>query len=120
MQARFAALLDREDDLIRHNRKSKLLTRRAAWSTVIVAAVFVVLLSCSADAPQDAPAQVATPEADSPFAKLMDPGGCVIEQITTADHDEYQVQGASPDGNLLLMAASLDGAAENDTVYEVY
>ncbi len=64
--------------------------------------------------------QAASAEVTSPFVKLSDPSGCVIEQITTADHDEYQVQGASPDGMFLSMAASLEGAAENDTVYQAY
>ena len=86
----------------------------------MVAAFLPALISCSAEAPQNGPEQVAAPEAVSPFSMLTDPGGCVIEQITTADHDEYQVQGASADGNWLSMAASLEGAAENDTVYHAY
>jgi len=88
--------------------------------TVIVVALLPVFISCSAEAPQNAPEQVGTPDAVSPFARLADPGGCVIEQITTADHDEYHVQGASADGKLLSMTASLEGAAENDSVYQVY
>jgi len=71
-------------------------------------------------APQGVPEQMATPEAASPFSRLVDPTGCVIEQITTANYDEYQVKSASGDGKLLLMAGRLEGAAENDAqVYEM-
>ncbi|MBT8102521.1 MAG: PD40 domain-containing protein [Gammaproteobacteria bacterium] len=59
-------------------------------------------------------------EAIGPFNRLTDPGGCVIEQVTTGDHDEYQVQGASVDGKFLVIAANLGGAAEEDSVYEVH
>ncbi|MCH9695268.1 MAG: DPP IV N-terminal domain-containing protein [Gammaproteobacteria bacterium] len=93
--------------MIRANNASTLLIRRAGCFKPVIAAILPSLVSCSA-------ADV------GPFAKLTDPSGCVIEQITTADYDEYQVQGASTDGKLLAMTASLEGAAENDTVYQVY
>jgi len=94
--------------------------RRLAHSTVMVAAFLSAFISCSAEAPQDASEQAASSEAASPFSKLTDRSGCVIEQITTADYDEYQVQSASEDGKLLSMAARLEGAAEDDPVYQVY
>ena len=78
------------------------------------------LISCSGEAPQDEPEQVAATKAASPFARLTDPGGCVIEQITTADHDEYHVQGASADGLLLAMAARFPGAGDDESVYQVF
>ena len=77
---------------------------RQAW-------LLVLLASCSAEAPQDAV---------SPFSRLADPGGCVIERITSGDHDEYQVLSVSPDGNMLLMAGRPEGAGDGDTVYESY
>ena len=86
----------------------------------MLAAFLPALISCSAEAPQDQPEQATTAEAVSPFSRLADPTGCAIEQITTADYDEYQVQGASGDGKMLSMTASLEGAAENDSVYQVY
>ena len=84
------------------------------------AAVLPAFISCAAEAPLNVRGQAAAPEAVSPFARLADPGGCVIEQITTADHDEYQVQGASADGKLLAMTARREGAAGNDPVHQVY
>ncbi len=94
--------------------------RRRRYLPLIAAALLPTLISCSAEAPEDLLEPSASPEAASPFARQTDPSGCVIEQITTADHDEYQVQGASVDGRLLLTAASREGPAENDSVYEVY
>ena len=94
--------------------------RGLANSTVMVAAFLPALISCSAEVPQDVSKQAASSEAASPFFRLTDPSGCVIEQITMADHDEYQVQGASGDGKMLSMTASLEGAPENDSVYQVY
>ena len=84
------------------------------------AAFLPALISCSAEAPQQIPELVATPDTASPFSKLADPSGCVIEQITTADHDEYQVKSASADGRFLAMAARLEGAAENESETQVY
>ncbi len=86
----------------------------------MIAAFLLTFIGCSAEAPQNEPEQVATPAASSPFARLADPGGCVIEQITTADHDEYQVKSASADGKLLAMAARQEGAAENDSLTQVH
>ena len=86
---------------------------QAIWRSAFPALVITALASCSGEAPKNS-------QAPSPFAKLVDPGGCLIEQLTTADYDEYQVQGASPDGKWLVMASSRDGPAENDTIYEAY
>lgn len=100
--------------------KSKLTLLHSTKFAVMGAAFLPALISCSPDAPQDVPEQAATTEVVSPFSRHADPTGCVIEQITTAEYDEYQVQGASGDGKMLSMAASLEGAAENDSVYQVY
>lgn len=59
-----------------------------------------------------------TPE--SPFATLVDPGGCAIEQITSAGHDEYQVQGASRDGTLLAMTARKEAENEGEATLRLY
>ncbi len=106
--------------MIQLDNKSKRPIRRPANSTVMIAALFPVFIACSAETPQNLAESVATPEAVSPFSMLVDPGGCVIELITTANHDEYQVQGASADGRLLSMAARLEGATEDDPVTQVY
>jgi Tol biopolymer transport system component len=84
------------------------------------AAFLPALISCSAEAPQKVPEQVARPDTASPFSRLTDPSGCVIEQITTGAHDEYQVKSASADGKFLAMAARLEGTLEDDTVYQVH
>ncbi len=106
--------------MIRLNHKATHTVRRSGYFTLMIAVFLPTFISCSAEAPDNVPEQVAKPGAVSPFAQLTDPGGCVIEQITTADHDEYQVHGASADGLLLAMAARLEGADENDAVTQVY
>ena len=94
--------------------------RRPTYSTLMLAAFLPTLIACSAEAPPNVLERSASVNAVSPFVKLVDPSGCVIEQITTSDHDEYQVQGVSADGRLLSMAARLEGMAENDAeVYEM-
>ncbi len=106
--------------MIPFNHRSRQSLWRATNSTLMIAAFLPTFIACSAEEPQNVLEQTASEEAFSPFAKLVDPSGCVIEQITTADHDEYQVQGASADGKFLAMAARLEGAAENDAqVYEM-
>ncbi len=91
--------------------------RRSIHSTLIFAAFLPMIISCTA---VTAPRQSASAEAVSPFTKLADPGGCVIEQITTADYDEYQVLSASADGKWLAMGARRKGAPENTAqVYEM-
>lgn len=106
--------------MIQLDNTSKRTIRGPANYAVMVAAFLPALISCSAESPQDLSEQAAVSEAASPFSRLTDPSGCVIEQITMAGHDEYQVQGASGDGKLLSMAARLEGAAENDPVYQVH
>ena len=54
-------------------------------------------------------------ESASPFTRLTDPSGCLIEQITTGDADHYQVQGVSTDGRTLLMATRQKGAENLDS-----
>lgn len=94
--------------------------RRATYHALLLAAVLFTFISCSADTPHDEVEQSATGEETRPFSMLVDPSGCVIEQITTADHDEYQVQGVSAAGHLLSMTARLEGETENDSVTQVY
>ncbi len=55
----------------------------------------------------------------SPFAAVSDPSGCRIERITVAEHEQYQVQGASASGELLLMTTRRAGAEEDDQVLQV-
>ena len=101
------------------NDASKHPVRRSVRSALIVALFLPAIVSCTADAPHE-PEQVATSPAASSFARLTDPTGCVIEQITNADHDEYQVKSVSPDGRFLAMAGRMEGPAENETIYEAY
>ena len=94
--------------------------RRTIYSALILAACLFTFISCSSEEPPSVLEPSASAKADSPFERISDPSGCVIEQITTADHDEYQVQGASADGKLLSMAARLEGMSDNDAkVYEL-
>ncbi|NNC98831.1 MAG: hypothetical protein HKN85_01485 [Gammaproteobacteria bacterium] len=78
------------------------------------------LASCSFKEPKQVPEPAAKPVAASPFPRLADPGGCIIEQITSANHEEYQVQGASRDGKLLAMTARMTGATEEDTTEQLF
>ena len=55
------------------------------------------------------------PEPAIPFTRLVDPGGCVIEQITAGENEQYQVQGVSPDGRSLLLAFRKKGAPNLDS-----
>ncbi len=81
-----------------------------------VAIAFVLALAaCSSDSEQDSVRQAGAPEAASPFTRLADPSGCVIEQITAGEGDQYQVQGVSADGKTLLMAARQKGAPNLDS-----
>ncbi len=88
-------------------------TQAAGFATMLCACVI-------ADATQAMEPPASERMGSSPFERRIDPSGCVIEQITSAEHDEYQVQGASPDGTLLIMAARLMGAAEDDPDYQVH
>ncbi len=93
---------------------------RGRSCSAFIAAVLPTVLSCTTAPLGTVPEPPGREVAGSPFAMLPDPSGCLIEQITTADHDEYQVQGASADGRLLAMATRLGGPAEDDAVYRVY
>lgn len=78
-------------------------------------AFLLVLTACSSPPEQDIVQQTNTPESPSPFTRLVDPSGCVIEQITAGDNDQYQVQGVSGDGRSLLMAFRQKGAPNLDS-----
>ena len=54
-------------------------------------------------------------ESANPFTRLVDPSGCVIEQVTAGEGDQYQVQGASTDGRWLFLAARPKGAPNPDS-----
>lgn len=78
-------------------------------------AFLLALTACSADTVVDIVQQTDAPESTSPFTRLVDPSGCVIEQLTAGDNDQYQVQGVSADGKLLHMAFRQKGAANLDS-----
>lgn len=54
------------------------------------------------------------------YPMLADPTGCVVEQITSATHDEYQVQGVSRDGRFLSLASNRGEDSEGNMLVEVY
>ncbi len=82
-----------------------------------VAIVFLLPLTtaCSSHPMPDAVQPTDAPQSASPFTRLVDPSGCVIEQITAGDNDQYQVQGVSTDGKSLLMAVRQKGAPNLDS-----
>lgn len=110
---------DGDNDMIQLNEPLTHAVRRAAAIAVLAVALLPLLVACSASVPDDALAPPASAEMVVPFTRLQDPGGCTIEQITTADHDEYQVLSASADGQWLLMGARLEGAGD-ETVHRVH
>ncbi len=75
----------------------------------------LALTACSSYPAQDIGQQTDAPESTNPFTRLVDPSGCVIEQITAGDNDQYQVQGVSADGRLLHMAFRQKGAPNLDS-----
>ncbi|MDJ0749413.1 MAG: hypothetical protein QNJ11_08000 [Woeseiaceae bacterium] len=79
----------------------------------------VVLLSlttaCSSRPIPDGVQPADAPQSASLFTRLVDPSGCVIEQVTAGDSDQYQVQGVSTDGKSLLMAVREKGAPNLDS-----
>jgi len=80
-----------------------------------VIAFLLPLTACSSHPLRDIVQQTGAPKPASPFTRLVDPSGCVIEQITAGDNDQYQVQGVSTDGTSLLMAFRLKGASNLDS-----
>lgn len=93
---------------------------RSARPTSLLLFILSALFACSSDESSVVLNRTASTGTASPFARLVDPGGCVIEQITAADYDEYQVQGASADGRLLAMAGRREVKDDGDTTYEAY
>ncbi len=81
----------------------------------VAIAFLLALTACSPHPVQDIVQQADAPESVSPFTRLVDPSGCVIEQITAGEGDQYQVQGVSADGKTLLMAARQKGAPNLDS-----
>ncbi len=75
----------------------------------------LVFTACSSLPAHEVVKKTDAPVSASPFTRLVDPSGCVIEQITEGDGDQYQVQGVSTDGSSLLMAARQKGAANLDS-----
>ncbi|MDJ0759424.1 MAG: hypothetical protein QNJ19_08490 [Woeseiaceae bacterium] len=78
-------------------------------------AFLLVLTACSSLPVHELVQPTDAPESASPFTRLVDPSGCVIERITEGDSDQYQVQGVSTDGRSLLMAARQKGAPNLDS-----
>ena len=93
--------------------------RRRACVIALSAVMLPALVGCAGVTAQQVTAEP-LPAAQSPFARLADPGGCVIERITTADHDEWQVQGASADGRWLAMAGRLEAEDGSGSVVRVF
>ena len=78
-------------------------------------ASLLLLAASFSDSVGDIAPQADAPESVGPFTRLVDPSGCVIEQITAGDNDQYQVQGVSADGRLLHMAFRQKGAPNLDS-----
>ena len=87
---------------------------------LLFAATIATLVSCTAKVSTGASIGSPMVQIPGPFERLMDPGGCLLEQLTGGDHDQYQVMGTSADGTLLVIAGRLEGATGDDTVYEVH
>lgn len=87
------------------------------WLVLAVSAPAIA--GCSPGATKGAAEQSVAVAAATPFARLADPSGCLIEQLTAGDDDEYQVQGASGDGRWLAMTARRAGATQGDTLHQV-
>jgi len=81
----------------------------------VAVAFLLALTACSSDRVAVTVPHTDAPESASPFTRLVDPSGCVIEQITAGDSDQYQVQGVSTDGRSLLMAFRQKGAPNLDS-----
>ncbi len=96
------------------------LNHTPAQPTRVISIFFPALIMLAAGVSSGAIAEPASAGTVSPFKTLVDPSGCIIEQITAADRDEHQVMGPSADGKLLAIASRKKGAAENDAVYTVH
>lgn len=83
-------------------------------------AILSVGLACSNEPPMQAGSPTSAPHEVNPFATLTDPSGCVIERLTSAEYDEYQVSGASWDGSLLALATRMEGPSEEEPIERVY
>lgn len=81
----------------------------------VAVAFLLPFTACSSEPTQDIVQQTDAPESARPFTRLVDPSGCVVEQVTAGDNDQYQVQGVSSDGRSLLMAFRQKGAANLDS-----
>lgn len=106
--------------MMQRNSRSVHRNRRTTNATLVLPAILPMFAACTSEVPPNVREPSASAEATSLFKRITDPGGCVIEQITSADHDEYQVQGASADGKLLSLAARPEGMSESEAlVYEM-
>lgn len=75
-----------------------------------IATAFVLALTACASSHSASKSVQPALESGSPFARALDPSGCVVEQITEGEDDQYQVQGVSTDGRFLHLAARAKGA----------
>ena len=55
-----------------------------------------------------------------PFPRLSDPGGCVIEQLTDGNYEEYQVYSASADGRWMTIGSRPGPGGGDDLVANVH
>lgn len=82
-------------------------------SRMVAIAFLVALTACSTGL--GAVQKTDASESAGPFTRVVDPSGCVIEQITAGENEQYQVQGVSADGRTLLMAFRHKGAPNLDS-----
>lgn len=75
--------------------------------------IFVVVVACLA---------VSCVKRSDParYPAVADPTGCLVEQITSANFDEYQVQGVSSDGRLLSFTSDRGKDADGNRLLEVH
>ncbi len=78
--------------------------------TAILSSVFAIQIGWSGEASETA----------SPFPRLTDPSGCMIEQITNDEYEQHQVHGASWDGKKLLISGNKPGPGENETTHPAF
>ena len=94
--------------------------RRVANVVLLTVFLLPALAACSVEGPGDDVEPVVADRAASPFQRRVDPSGCVAEQVTSANHHEGQVQGASADGRLLALSVRREGADEDQMPFDIY
>lgn len=87
--------------------------RRRAYSMALYVSAIALVAACSDDHPESV-------GATSPFTRIIDPSGCVIERLTVSDHEQYQTQSLSADGRVLAVVSRIGEDGAPDTQYRVY